>query len=261
LIYLGLAVVFVWLGIGSMQCRRWARALMLILAWSWLAMGIITVPFMAVILPRAMTNATQQGPPFPPGLMVGIIVFQILLMSVLLVVVPSVFVYFYRSPHVKATCETRDPVRRWTDACPLPVLGVALILWLGAAMLLSLPIAYRGVMPFFGVLLEGWTGTLLALSLVVLWIWLGRAWYKVQASGWCILLAVLILFSISNFITFQRVDITEMYQKMGYPQAQIDLIRQQGIVTNQMMAWSSVLWMLPMLGYMFWVKRFFRTRP
>jgi hypothetical protein len=260
LIYLGLAVTFIWLGIGSMKCRRWARALMLVLAWWWLSVGIITVPFMAVILPRAMTNVTQQGAALPPGVMIGIIIFEILLMSVLLVVLPAVFVFFYRSPHVKATCEMRDPDRRWTDACPLPVLGVALVLWFGAAMILSVPIAYRGTMPFFGVLLEGWAGTLLSLGLVALWIWLGRAWYKVQASGWYILLAVLILFSISNFITFQRVDITGMYQKMGYPQAQIDLIRQQGIVTNQLMAWSSVLWLLPMLGYLFWVKRFFQAR-
>jgi hypothetical protein len=259
LMYLGLAVVFVWLGIGSIQCRRWARALMLILAWCWLSIGIITVPFMAMILPRALTNATQKGAALPPGFLIGIIIIQLLFVSVLLVALPAALVFFYRSPHVKATCEMRDPVRRWTDACPLPVLGVALMLWLGAVMLSSFPIAYRGVMPFFGVLLEGWAGTVFALSLVVLWLWLGRAWYKVQAWGWGVLLVVLIGFSVSNFLTFHRVDITEMYQKMGYPQAQIDLIRQQGIVTNSLMAWSSALWLLPMLGYMFWVKRFFQT--
>src|SRR5262245_58905710 len=149
LIYLGLAVVFVWLGIGSIQCRGWARALMLIIAWCWLSIGIIAVPFMAVFLPRSLTNATQKGAALPPGFMIGIIIFQLLFMSVLLVALPAALVFFHRSPHVKATCEMRDPVNRWTDACPLPVLGVALMLWFGAAMLSGFPIAYRGVMPFF----------------------------------------------------------------------------------------------------------------
>src|SRR5215471_10227795 len=39
LMYAGLAVALIWLGIGSMRARRWARALLLILAWSWLVMG------------------------------------------------------------------------------------------------------------------------------------------------------------------------------------------------------------------------------
>jgi hypothetical protein len=54
------------------------------------------------------------------------------------------------------------------------------------------------------------------------------------------------------------VDIIEMYQKMGYPPAQIDIIRQQGILTSQLMTWSSALGLIPMVGYLVWVKRFFR---
>jgi hypothetical protein len=175
-IYLVFACGFVWIGIGSIQCRRWARALMLILAWCWLTIGLVSVPLTAVITPRILGSSTAKGAAaLPPGAMIGIIVFQILFLGVFFVVLPAAFVFFYRSPHVKATCETRDPVRRWTDACPLPVLGVSCLLWLGAAMLLSWPIAYRGMMPFFGVLLTGWSGTLVALGLTALWSWLGRA--------------------------------------------------------------------------------------
>ena len=260
LIYLGLAVMFVWVGIGSIQCRRWARALMLIFSWCWLGIGIVTVPLMAFILPRSLEAVSKQGAAIPPGVMIGIIIFQILLMSVILVVLPAVFIFFYRSPHVKATCEGRHPLPGWTDTCPLPLLGMSLMLWLGAVMILGMPIAYHGVMPFFGTLLDGWSGTLFAIGFAALWIWLGRLWFQARSIGWWTLLAAMILFSISNFITFQRVDLMEMYQKMGYPQQQIDQIRQQGLLTSELMAWSSVIWFLPMLGYMVWVKRFFKTR-
>jgi hypothetical protein len=231
------------------------------LAWWWLGVGLITVPLMGYVLPRVMANMPQNGQAIPPGMKVAIVVFQLLFMSVVLVALPAVLVFFYRSPHVKATCELRDPVRRWTDACPLPVLGVACLLWLGAAMIALMPIAYRGVMPFFGVLLSGWAGSLVALVLAALWIWLGRAWYQVKLSGWRALAVVVVLFSVSNFLTFSRVDILELYRAMGYSQAQTDLIRQQGFMTSQLMMWSAAFWLVPMLGYLIWVKRFFRAAP
>jgi len=36
LFYALLAVLFVWLGIGSIMARRWARALVLVSSWFWL---------------------------------------------------------------------------------------------------------------------------------------------------------------------------------------------------------------------------------
>jgi hypothetical protein len=52
LMYGGLAVALIWLGIGSIKARRWARALLLIFAWSWLVMGVITVAVMTVVFPK-----------------------------------------------------------------------------------------------------------------------------------------------------------------------------------------------------------------
>lgn len=71
-------------------------------------------------------------------------------------------------------------------------------------------------------------------------------------------MAVIIVMSISNVLTFARVDIIEVYQKLGYPQAQINLIKQQGWMTSGFMIWSSLFWVVPMLGYLVWTKRLFR---
>jgi hypothetical protein len=258
LVYVGLAAVFVWLGIGSIRCRRWARALVLILAWSWLCVGVISVPVMGFVMPRILATSSPNGQGLPHAALVVIIVFQLAFITLLMVVVPGVLVFFYRSRHVKATCETRDPVRRWTDACPLPVLGLACFLWLGSASMLIYPFAYGGVLPVFGTIVSGLAGTLLAVGLAVVWFWLGQMCYQIKVAGWWALLAILIVFSISSFITFWHLDIMDLYRKMGFPEAQLDLIRRQGWISSKFMLWNSVVWLVPILGYLIWVKRFFR---
>jgi len=254
-----LAGMFVWLGIGSIRCRRWARALLLILGWAWLCVGIITVLMMAIILPRALSTALPPGQTIPPGMLKMILIIQLAFMTVIFVALPAALVLFYSTRHVKATCNARDPVPRWTDACPLPVLGVACALWLGALFMVGFPWAYHGVMPMFGTILSRVPGILVALAMAGLWWWLGWKWYRRQIVGWWVLMATLLVLAISGAITFSRIDLMELYEKMGYQQAQIDLIRRQGIISNRLFLWGPVVW-IPFLGYLIWVKRFFQPK-
>ena len=257
--YVALAAIFVWLGVGSIQCRRWARALLLILAWLWLCTGLVTVPMMAWLMPRILASPPPGGQALPPGVMAMVVVFQIVFLSVFFVVIPGGLLLFYRSRHVKDTCEARDPVPRWTDACPLPLLAVTCLAWSGAAFMLAMPLTGLAMLPFFGALVTGLPGALLMLAMAAAFFWIGRSWYRQRVAGWWALLCGIIVFAISSAITFSRVDILEVYQKLGYPQAQIDLIQKQGWLTSEFMMWSSLIWVLPMLGYLLWAKRFFRT--
>jgi hypothetical protein len=257
LIYAGMAVTLIWLGIGSIKCRRWARALLLILSWSWLAVGILSVAAMVFMLPRMLSAGNPGGPGMPPGAAVAVMVVSLVVLGVLFVAVPAVMVLFYRSRHVKATCEARDPVARWTDACPLPVLAVTCWLWFGGAAMLAMPLGYNGVAPCFGTLLSGVLGGLFFVALAALWLWLGWMFYKVRPAGWWILVGAMLLLILSNVLTFTRVDMMEMYQQMGYPEAQIEMIRKQGWLTSGTMLWWSVAAMVPILGYLLWVRRFF----
>jgi hypothetical protein len=176
---------------------------------------------------------------------------------VFLVAVPAALVFFYNSRHVKATCESRDTTRRWTDACPLPVLAVACWLWFGSVIMLFLPFAYNGVMPFFGTLVSGPTGVMFAIALAAAELWLGVMWYQIKVAGWWGLAVAIVLLGLSSYVTFSRVDMLEMYQKMGYPEAQIDLIRKQGLLSKQFVLWLSTAWLPLLLVYMLWVKRLF----
>ena len=141
-----LAVALVWLGIGSIKARRWARALLLIFSWSWLVMGFLMLVVMAFVMPIIMANASAASPghpALPAAAMTVMMIFMLGFFGVFFVLVPGVFTFFYRSPHVKATCEARDPAMCWTDACPLPVL--ALCLWLAVGLPMMLLMAPRAM--------------------------------------------------------------------------------------------------------------------
>ena len=261
LVYAGLAVAFVWLGVGSIKRRRWARALLLILAWSWLAVGVISVGTTAVIQPRILGAGSVAGAALPAGMRLAMMVIPLVFLGVVFVVLPAGMAWFYSSGHVKATCEASDPQPHWTDACPLPVLAVSCWLWFGSLAMLLLPLGYGGVLPFFGVLLSGLPGGLLCAVLAAVWPWLGWLFYRRRPAGWWILAGVLVLLGVSNAITFARVDVLELYQKLGYPEAQIELMKSQGLLVGGTFLWWTLGAMVPLLGYLFWVKRFFGAPP
>jgi hypothetical protein len=253
LTYLTLAVALIWLGIGSIMVRRWARALLLILAWSWLVVGIFTSVSMFFVMPRIMANV-------PAGARVIAIAVALVLLGVIFLAIPGILVLIYQNKNVKATCEAHDPVTRWTDRCPLPALALSVWLGLGALSMLMMPLAYHSVLPVFGVLISGLPGTVAFLVFAGLWGYLARAAYQLKPAAWWITVAMLVLFSVSNIVTFSRIDVAELYQRMGYTEQMIDQIESVGFFSSKTMVWWTALFCLPLFGYLLGVKRYF-TRP
>jgi hypothetical protein len=66
------------------------------------------------------------------------------------------------------------------------------------------------------------------------------------------------LFSVSNSITFAQIDIMEMYRLMGYPQKQLEEMQKFNFLSGKGMAVWTALCMAPWLGYLLWIKKFFR---
>jgi hypothetical protein len=263
-IYGILAVALVWLGIGSFMARRWARALLLIFSWTWLIMGLFVLVFMAFLVPKMLANLSSSGtighPAMPAAAMVGMMVGMFLVFGVFFVILPAVWTFFYNSRHVKATCETRDPVTRWTDACPLPVLGFCLWLAFSVPMMLIMPIAGHGVMPFFGIFLSGVPGSMLCLAIAALWSYAAWLLYKLDPRGWWLILIALCVFMVSALLTYARHDVLEMYHLMGYPEAQIEQIQKSGLLVGNHMMWLMAFSVLPFLGYLLFIRKFLRRK-
>jgi len=260
--YGGLAVALVWLGIGSIMARRWARALLLIFSWSWLVMGLFEVVAMGFIMPKVLANLPSTGtagaPALPAAAMDGVMVVMFLVLGVVFVILPAAWTFFYNSRHVKATCEARDSVTRWTDACPLPVLALCLWALFCVPMMLVMPLTVHGVAPFFGMFLTGVPGTLFYFALAALWGYAARLLYRLDPRGWWLILIAICVGMASGIVTFARHDILEMYRLMGYPEAQIEQIRKTGLLEGNTMIWMMSFSMLPFLGYLFFIKRYFR---
>jgi len=261
LMYGVLAVAFVWLGIGSIKARRWARALTLILAWLWLVTGVISIGIMIVILPQALANPPPGGQALPEAARIMATIVAVAVTGVLFVLLPGVLVFFYGSRHVKATCEARDPVRRWTDACPLPVLALSLVLAYSVVMWIpTFLVLQRSVVPFFGRLLSGAPGTAVIVTLMALWGYSAWATYRLKPAGWWVVVTTLAVMTVSSLLTFSRVDVIEMYRLMEVSEEQIQQFEQYGFFQGRSMLLVVALSALPVFGYLLYVKKFFRRR-
>jgi hypothetical protein len=262
-VYALLAVALIWLGIGSIQARRWARALLLIFSWSWLIMGIVMTAVIPFVMSQAMAhlppNAKTGQPDLLPAAITGMVIGMTLFFFGFFVLVPAVWTFFYNSRHVQNTCAARDPVPRWTDACPLPVLAFCLWTWLAVPMMLVMPLTGHPVMPCFGMFVSGLPGALFCVVIAAVWSVAGWWLYRLDARGWWLILVAMVLFAVSGLLTYAHHDISEMYQLQGLPQAQIDQIQKMGLFTGNRLSWFTALITLPFVGYLMFIKKYLRN--
>lgn len=262
IMYGGLAVIFIWLGIGSIMTRRWARALLLVLNASWLAMGVFAMGMMIFLLPKITaglaTAPHAPGQPAPsPEMAAAIKTFMLGMMAVIYIIIPGVWVLFYRSRHVKATCEALDPVERWTDRTPLPVLAICLWLPFSSAIMIMLGLAYNGVLPFFGNFISGPVGAGVCLLVALIFAYATWAMYHLRWSGWWSVMICMGFFVISAFFTYSRHSIDELYALAGYSEKELDQIRQFNLFDGKSLSWVTLLSMVPFGGYLLYLRRYF----
>jgi hypothetical protein len=255
LIYFLLALWFVWMGIGSMLARRWARALIVITAWLWLICGvagfIVTLLFMPDIFgPMAMSGEIPQE--------MVVIVQSIVtgFMVVILIIIPGAFILFYSSRHVKATCEQRDPQVRWTDKAPLPVITLSSIF---GAVAISMPFLglYRWAVPFFGLVLSGFSGAVVVFVYVLLFAYAAWGTYKLRMRAWWCGLLLTIASTISMAITFSRVSLLAFYEEMGMPKESLAMMKELSMLQGSTYLFVWGLMIIGFVGFFIYTKRYF----
>ena len=266
--YLAAAVFFVWMGVGSILARRWARALVLISSWMWLGCGLIGIATLVLFFPsmRAQMSGSLAGPPGSPSplsaadtthiasVAEGCVLAVLALLSVAL---PLALALFYGSRHVKATCEARDPRPRWTDRCPLPALGLSLLHGTGALSLLVLALGYR-VFPIFGVILSGWHALVASLAFSLLLAGMARATYHLRAWAWWAAGCLWCFSALSSAVMFLRpFDWEDFYRQMGFPAQQYEQMGLGQFWVQRQALWISGISFLAMFTYLLWARRFF----
>jgi len=250
-----MAVVLIWLGVGSIQARRWARALTLVLAWMWFVMGLASLIMMCFVMPNILSISAQDQK-VPPQAMIFVQAVMLATMGCLYIILPGIFIIFYRSKHVKATCDFKDPYTRWTDKCPLPVLSLSLLLVSGACSM-PLSISYGGVIPLFGFMVKGVPGALAYLVLSVIFAYLAWATYKLKKSAWWTTFVMYLFFGLSGLVTFSQITMLDFYREMDMPEEQLKIIEQSGMFEQMNMPLMATLGIVVVVAYMLWVRRYF----
>jgi hypothetical protein len=264
--YLLLAGALVWLGIGSMRTKRWARSLTLVISWYWMILGVLITVLLTGVLPVTMRTALQmqQNTPgastaaLPTGVMAVILTFIIVFCAIFFIGVPIAFVVFYSRADVAATCHDRDPVEPWTDRAPLPVLGASLVFFVGAMYLLVTGLS-TPVFPFFGRYVTGIAGFACFLILAALDTYLAFAIFRLKAVGWWLAILTVPIRLFSMALTFAKADMMQAYSKMGMSDAQLQMLQSSPFVRSHVILWWSLVSLVIFLGYLIWLKRYFKT--
>lgn len=262
--YVFLAAVLLTLGFGSIQTRRWAHALTLIVSWYGFITGTLTTILLTAVLPVMMRSFLSHAEknagaaaPFSAGVMAVFLTLMIVFMAFFLIFVPLAFVIFYSRRDVALTCQQRDPVERWTDRTPLPVLGASVVLFFGSLYMLTTAVSLP-MFPFFGRYLTGLAAAVCLFVLAAVDIYLSVAIFRLQPAGWWLAIVTVPLRLLSLALTYAKADLTRAYQKLGFSDQQLQIVNANPMFRGHIILWWSLLTLVIFFGYLLWLKRYFR---
>jgi hypothetical protein len=257
LVYGAIAVAFIWIGIGSIRARKWARAVMLALSWLWLITGAISMVVFWVAMPRYWEVSGFSD--LAPGAEWMVTLSTTGFVGLIYVVLPLAFVGFYRSEHVAATCRARDPDPSWVDDRPQSLVNLVIVCALIALTVLIMPV-YNFMFPLCGVILVGWAGAVswllvLAATLVFL-----SAAVVGDGRGWAVAMATSLFVALSTTVTAATVPYSQWLDRMNLPLEQRDMVVMLWNPSRTTVTILAVLFWSTWIIYLLYVKRLFVDR-
>lgn len=255
LLYGLLGAAFIRVGIGSVRKRRWARPMMLSLAWTWLLGGVCVLFLLPGMLDAAL-GASVSGAPVTDATVAGLARIVMMVGTALFgVVVPALFVWTYNDRQLRLTCEAYDPEPDWTERCPPAVLGLSV--GLGACAVVAVLSALRPAVPLFGRLVTGSPGVLSLVAGAGICLWLARETYALRMRGWWLTTAFLLLIGVSTWLTLERVAPSDLFRAMGYPE---DSLASSPAGFRRAAEWLTAALTVLTVVYMGAIRKHFRRR-
>ncbi len=137
----------------------------------------------------------------------------------------------------------------------MPVLALSFIFGFWAV---SMPftVFYGCAIPFFGSILTGLPGAGVVLLVALLAGYVAWGTYRLSINAWWCAVLVITAWALSTAITFSRVSILDFYEKMNFPEQQLDTMKQLSISQDYMVLFLG-LWAVAFLGYLLYTRRYF----
>jgi hypothetical protein len=259
-IYGGLAALFVTSAVGSILCKNWARIVMLVVSALWLGLGFVSTVFVWLVFPYFM----QQQDSIPPEGRHTVLVVMVICMSLFMVLLPAVFLWFYSRKSVKATClyhgRTSEIAAAELSTFGIPVPVVILAIYQGLGMFAVFALLFAKSTVLFGHVLHGFWALLVLLTYSIVSGYAAWAIYQRKFAGWAIVLFYTIFGLASAIVTLTTHDIMQIYREMGISERQLEIFQQQPQLLH-IAWWMAVPFMVIVLGFIWYTKKFFVPTP
>jgi hypothetical protein len=210
--YYVVAVLLIPLGYGHLRLRRWARPLALTYLYAWLVLGVPLVVVFLFILFSAK------------NLSLGAAMVAMIALALSYLGLPWLLIRFYQGQSVRLSFGTGDQRESWIERRPLGLLVLCFLLTF-YAVVLHVPILFRGIFPFFGKFLLELEG-IFALDaailclLFLLWGVLRSRWW-----AWWGSLVFVGLLAITTIVTFSQSSYAELLAMMRFPPVEMDALQ------------------------------------
>ena len=264
---LGCAAYF-WLAVGSILPRRWGPRILYALGWMWIGSIVLSTVAMLGAIPAVseVMAATGVGSMIPglAGPVQGLIVVGVFVVVMLMQAVPGiVLIVVYGLRDVRLTVNFRDPIPRWSDPIPIPVLILWTALVSGAIYLAAIGLSLGSVI-WQPLGIGGIAG--IGLGLAVAAILGATAWLvvKLRPAGWWLAMCGAVfatffgVFVILSFDFWQTVDRLELPEQVMTKFR--DSIPEEGEIAIEALnrLWLPVvIFGSGLIGYIAWLKKFF----
>lgn len=250
LFYCGVGAVLLALGVGSIRRRRWARPLVLILAWGWLVWGLLVGLVVTAVLPAA----TEGLPPDPTARAVFYGCFGTI-MGLLGIVVPLLLVGLYRGADVRATFVAHDPRERWTDRIPTPLLG--LCFWLGVGVASSLLSTLNPLLLIGSKIVTGPAAAAVYVATAAIMAAVAAGLARRSRLAWWGGIALFAVWGVWSAVTLPRLDYDEVVQRMNGMQSS-DVPDMSFLFHDPRFIGAMLTVWLATIGYFVYVRRYLR---
>jgi hypothetical protein len=117
---------------------------------------------------------------------------------------------------------------------------------------------YGWTIPFFGFILSGAKGAAVVLVVMLMSGYIAWGTYRLSIKAWWGAVLLDVGWAVSAVVTFSRVSMLDYYEKMNFPEQQLDIMKQYSIPQNYAMALFCGLSLVGFLGYLLYTKRYFR---
>src|SRR5216683_164956 len=299
LFYGPFAAVYLTVGIGSIRARNWARIAMIVLSSIWLAFGVLGTLSVAFLLPMILKQqqATmgQNGATLPEGFQGIMTTVMVTTQVIFMVLVPLIFLLFYASKNVKATClaagaqrsgvqgfgvsAITGPVVPTVPSATLPVPAsttlsanqpatrqvpvpvIILAIWYAFSALSTLAAAALIPMTIvFGFVVHGVGARLISLTFAIIAGYCAWGLFKLRIEGWWATIGFLVFSTVSGLVTMFRLDMhsymDEIYRTMGISPPAFDILKTNpGFMTFAM--GLGMLFAVGLLVLLVYSKRYF----